>query len=150
MAVKKAGNVQGGRFVRTLVDGRECVCLKAIGHGKDYTNHYVVPLDPPADGDLKMLYVDYSVEVEDCNGAYSLALDPVDAPPEVGHVLVTGKGSFIKVHESNKGAWSLGYVDIKSGAVRRRQERDITGVFRWRLVPHHPEGVLGKLRSLLG
>lgn len=136
--------------MRTRIDGREVVCLKATRLGKDYINHYVIPLDPVSEGDLTMLYVDYEVVVIDCHGKFVLALEPVevDEAPEIGHVLVNDKGSFIKVRESYKGSWALGYVELESGEVRRRQERGVTGVFRWRLMPNPHAGVMGTLRSM--
>ncbi|MEO5372786.1 MAG: hypothetical protein H7840_00750 [Alphaproteobacteria bacterium] len=135
MASMTVENVEGGRLVRSPVAGRLVVGMKAVRIGKDFINHYFVPLDPPPDGSLTLVYVDYQASMEDCHSAFSLRLDPVtDAmAPGVGQVLSNDSGRFLKIQDPIKGAMSLGYVDLLNGEIRRRQEHGITGVFTLRL-----------------
>lgn len=150
-----AEQVAGGRLVMTRIAERMVVGINAIRNGKDFVNHYFVPLDPLPEGALTLVYIDYTVEMQDCHSRFSLELDPVENCPraDVGHVVANATGNYLKVQEPIKGSMSLGYVDLATGEVRRRQERDVSGIFQWRLttVGGDPrKGAFAAIRNLFG
>lgn len=115
----------------------EIVCLNAVRHGKGFLNHYLVPLDP-AGGDpdaLPLVYIDYNLPLADVSATHALELVPVEGiQARIGQVLENASGRYLKTVEPYKDAFSLGYVDLDSGEVRRRQERGVTAVYDWRIV----------------
>lgn len=115
----------------------EVICLNAVRQGKGFVNHYLVPLAPwPGAMDaLPLLYVDYSLPLVDVSDAWTLDMVPAsDGAPTVGRVLENPQGRFLKTVEPYKDAFSLAYVDIVDGQVRRRQDRGVTAVLEWRVV----------------
>lgn len=130
--------VAGGRLVRAVVEGVETVCLKADRLGRDYTNHYLLPLDPlPGDRRaMALLYADPEMAVTELGDGLALAAaeEPAGTPPAaVGDVAFTGAGRYIKVRDTARTERHYCYVEIASGDVRHRQDRHTTAVGRWRL-----------------
>lgn len=114
----------------------ELVCLNAVRQGKGFLNHYLVPLDPLPGRreDLSLLYVDYNLPLREAGDTWTLELVPVDtADAAIGQVVENASGRFLKTSEAYKDAFSLAYVDIVTGQVRRRQDRGQTAVYDWRL-----------------
>lgn len=126
-------NVPGGSIVVAELDGAEVTCLKAQRLGRDYVHYYLVPLDPAPDLlTLKLVYCDPERVVTVIDGGIGIA--PVDrAEAEVGQVFSNGSGHFLKVFDTAKTERYHAFVDLSSGEVRLRQERNISGVFIWRL-----------------
>ncbi|KAF0145473.1 MAG: hypothetical protein FD153_235 [Rhodospirillaceae bacterium] len=135
MTIAAAETVAGGRLVLYRVNERDVIGLKAIRHGKDHINHYFVPLEPVSSRPLTVIYMDYTAEVQDCHDHFALKLDlfATRAPIEIGAILSNETGTYIKVREPTKGIMSFAYVDLGSGELRRRQERQINAVYHWTL-----------------
>ena len=148
-------------------NGRPVVCLKAFRRGKGFISHYLVPLDPlcgPLDS-LEMIHADGDVPVQPAPATFSLTFSPVQEPEAGGRtgsdavcgvVVENAAGRFLKVREAYKGAFSLAYIDLESGEIRRRQQSGPVAVLRWALSSggsdprDAPAGVLGWLRQKLG
>jgi hypothetical protein len=109
----------------SLILGAEGPALKAERDGKDYINHYLVPL-APAPG-LALIYIDPERELEWREGPPALDFGPAlpaDHPAEAGDLVVTARGSFLKVHDIKKdGQRHLAYIDLATGLILPRQER---------------------------
>lgn len=121
-----------------LAPDTEILCLNAVRQGKGFLNHYLVPLSAPlgAQDDLPLIYVDYNLSLVDASDRWTLDLVPAeDDTPRTGRVLENRNGRFLKTVEPYKDAFSLAYVDIASGQVRRRQDRGVTAVLDWHIVP---------------
>ncbi len=120
-----------------VVDGETVVCIKAERQGKEYVHHYVVPVDPSPGAETRLIYVDPEDDLHHGPGRleFTLAEDAGDgAQAQVGHVLRNAAGTFLKVIEDPKSQKMFAYVDLDSGAVKSRQERDIAGVYvEWRV-----------------
>ena len=133
----KAYETPPGAAVVIAVDGKAVVCIKAERQGKEYVHHYVVPVDPSPGAQTKLIYVDPEDELRHGPGRldFSLAGPAADgARPQVGHVLRNAAGTFLKVIEDPKSQKMFAYVDLDSGAVKSRQERDVAGVYgEWRV-----------------
>lgn len=112
--------------------------MKTIRHGKGFIAHYLMPLDDrlgPPDA-MMLIPVDTDTPMTPADPALALVLElapQAAAAPEVGQVVENANGRFLKVRESYKDAFSLGYVALDAGDIRRRQERGVTAVFTWRL-----------------
>ena len=56
------------------------------------------------------------------------------AQPQGGHVLRKAAGTFLKVIEDPKSQKMFAFVELLTGAVKSRQERDVAGVYvEWRV-----------------
>ncbi len=131
-----AYRIAPGSFVRAEIDGHEAVCLKVERLGRDFVNHYLVPLDPlPGPREALMLrYVDPAEPLAPCDEPLDLLVEPMaDAPAAVGTVLRNARGLFLKVHDTPNTGRSFAYVELATGMVAGRQERGVAGVLRWRL-----------------
>lgn len=135
MMTARAEIVTNGHLVVYKLDNREVVGLKGVRHGKDHVNHYFVPLESVANEPLTVVYLDYSAELRDCHDYFSLELEllEVNTVIEVGAILSNATGTYLKAREPTKGVMSFVYVDLDSGELRRRQERQINALYRWTL-----------------
>ncbi|MBF0356732.1 MAG: hypothetical protein HQL43_16010 [Alphaproteobacteria bacterium] len=127
-----AHQLPGGSLVR--YQGR--LWLKAERPAKDYINHYLVPAQP--EPGLSLLYIDPETELE---------LVAVKARPNLGtaraeggdipygDLIETPGGPFIKAQDIKKdGQRHAAYVDIRTGEVRPRQERQLLAAYgQWKL-----------------
>lgn len=144
----RARSVAGGRLVTVragdlpdplgLPDDTEVLCLKAIRRGKGFLNHYLVPLEPlpgARDG-MMLIYVDTDLALRDVSEVTALRCTVIEGAEsaDVGDVVENPNGRFLKVRESYKDAFSLGYVELDSGEIKRRQDAKGTGVLRWAVV----------------
>lgn len=112
----------------------EILGMKAIRHGKGFIAHYLVPLDGQvgAPQDIMLIGLDTDTPMTLAGADLRLDLSAVDvAAPACGQVLENATGRFLKVRESYKDAFSLAYVEITAGDIRRRQDRGVTAVFDW-------------------
>lgn len=140
-------NIPGGTIVVTELEGVEVRCLKAQRIGRDYVHYYLVPLDPPPDDlrSLRLIYADPEAVLTVVRDA-AIEIAPVEpAVPseipavgtrhgvEVGDVFANESGHFLKVFDTAKTERYHAYVELASGQIRARQERNVSGVFRWRL-----------------
>ncbi len=128
----KAHETPPGAAVVMVVDGETVVCIKAERQGKEYVHHYVVPVDPSPGAETRLIYVDPEDDLRHRPGRleFILAEDAGDGvQPDVGHVLRNAAGTFLKVIEDPKSQKMFAYVDLDSGAVKNRQERDVESVY---------------------
>jgi len=134
MQAVNAVQMAAGRLVVADIDGVPTVCLKAERQGRDFLNHYLVPLDPlPAGrGLLRLRYVDPETPVIPCAGRL-VCDEPTAMAAEIGDVVVNGRGRFLKVFDTARTERHFAYVEMASGEVRMRQERNVTGAAMWRL-----------------
>jgi hypothetical protein len=136
-------NIPGGTIVAAELNGVEVRCLKAQRIGRDYVHYYLVPLDPaPEDlSGLRLIYADPEavlkvvpdVAIEIAPVAAADGKAPASVAVAVGEVLANGTGHYLKVFDTEKTERYHAYVDLGSGMIRLRQERNVTEVFRWRL-----------------
>ncbi|MBF0561117.1 MAG: hypothetical protein HQL37_03665 [Alphaproteobacteria bacterium] len=136
MAGTSAVDIEGGRLVYAGIGGSPVLCLKAIRQGKDFVNHYVVPLDPLPAGPQSLVYLDYETLLEDCHDRFAFVMGEAKdrSIPEVGDIMVAPHGTFLKLQEYNRGAFMLAYLDIAGGDLHRHKERNVEGVFGWRVI----------------
>ncbi len=132
----KAYQVRDGHAVVVVRGGTALICMKVVRKGKDYNHHYLLPLDPVADGGLALIYLDPEDDVLDSrtNVAFNVADRPVEpgeaGPIEVGDVLINAAGPFLKIRDHPRTERSFAYLHLRSGQVRYRQERKVAAVFR--------------------
>jgi hypothetical protein len=109
----------------SLVRHASGLALKAERDGKDYINHYLIPLTPSPH--ITLIYVDPETSLDLVEGALSLDLGEALAegsPAETGDILVFDQGTFLKVWDVKKdGQRHLAYVDLVTGLVGPRLER---------------------------
>lgn len=138
MMERQAHEIPGGRLVVATLDGADVVCLKAERQGRDYLNHYLVPLDPMPQGrdGLTLVYIDPTEPVRDRADRFSLSLAAAEGAAEaaVGDVLSNAAGRFLKVFDEAAAQRVYAYVDVITGEIRRRQERTVAEVLTWTLV----------------
>lgn len=111
--------------------------MKTIRHGKGFITHYLLPLDdrlgPPES--LMLIGLDTDTPMTLAGPDLRLDLVAVDAPQAAcGQVVENAAGRFLKVRESYKDAFSLAYVEVTAGDIRRRQDRGVVAVYDWRIV----------------
>ena len=135
---REASAITPGHVVLYRPEGGEPVaCLKAEREGKEYIHHYLVQLDPVPEDGYCLIYVDPEQVLTVCAEKAEFTLnDPValDAinRSDLGYIIETAAGVFLKVSEDPKMQKFCGYVDIRTGEVKRRQERGVVGFYpRW-------------------
>jgi hypothetical protein len=134
MSERCAWQVPGGALVRAALGGETVLCLKAQRQGRDYVNHYLVPLAPLPDGrrGMALVYVDPEAPVAATPAVLSVEA-AARGTAEIGDVIVNANGRFLKVADTARTERSFAYVDLDSGEVRPRQERAVSAVLTWRL-----------------
>lgn len=150
--VVRARAVAPGRLVRVRVGDlpeplpglspdTEILGMKTIRHGKGFIAHYLVPLDVNArPEDLMLVAVDTDTPMTPTGADLRLELKPAEGTTAgCGQILENASGRFLKVREAYKDAFSLGYVEITAGDIRRRQDRGITAVYDWTVTGRPPE-----------
>ncbi|TAN50700.1 MAG: hypothetical protein EPN26_09805 [Rhodospirillales bacterium] len=119
--------LEGGCLVRH--QGR--LWLKAQRPAKDYINHYLVP--SRAEPGMALLYIDPETELEPVAAKPSfsgLSPRPQGEETQFGDLVDTASGRFIKALDIKKdGQRHSAYVDILTGEVRPRQERNVTAIY---------------------
>ncbi len=121
--------------------GEAMVCLKTERQGKDYIHHYLVVMDPAPAGGFEMIYIDPEDELTDCGGPFTYAMsegvergDTRSERADVGDLFRNAGGLFLKVPDHPKSEKMFAFIEIHSGAVMGRQERDVSAVFQdWRV-----------------
>ena len=128
-----AHTIAPGSFVATLVDQQRVICLKAERISKDHVNHFLVQVDPVAPV-LALIYIDPDTEITPIHGlSFAFADGPesdVNAP-DVGQAFVCPAGTFIKVMDDPQALRLHAYVDVATGMVRLRMERQASRVLHW-------------------
>jgi hypothetical protein len=121
--------------VATAIDGRRTLCLKVERVGKDHVNHFLIPVDPMGDRrNLGLLYIDPNDEVTAVEGvAFAFSDAEEGVLPNVGDAFSAEAGIFIKVRDLPSAKRFHTYVDIATGLLRHRVERNIGKVLEWRV-----------------
>lgn len=117
-------------------DGDSVLYLKTERQGTEYIHHYLVQIDPVPGSELALIYIDPDDMMIDCNARPAFGLDPAhdSDSPGVGHIFSNPKGVFLKVIEDPKSQKMFAFIDTVTGDVRRRQERNVSGVHaQWRV-----------------
>lgn len=129
-----AYRMPAGRLVVADCDGVATICLKAERRGRDFLNHYLVPLDPLPAGrrGLRLRYIDPETPLRPCENRLACA-PAAEGEAEVGDVVVNPLGRFLKVFDTERTERHFAYVEVDTGEIRMRQERNVTGVAAWRL-----------------
>jgi hypothetical protein len=110
--------------------------MKVEREGAEYVHHYLIQISPVKSVGLAMIYIDPEVTLIDRGGipAFEL-LSPEDhKKPQVGHIFESDKGTFLKVIEDPKSLKMYAFINIATGEVKRRQDRNINMVYdAWRI-----------------
>ncbi|RAU23317.1 hypothetical protein CU669_04045 [Paramagnetospirillum kuznetsovii] len=127
-----AFRIASGSFVLARLDGMDTLCLKAERSGRDYTNHYLIILEPPADRDaMRLVYIDPDHDLS-VIADKAFAFEPIAAEgPGVGDAFATPQGPHLKVMDEAKAQKHFAYVDMQNGLIRPRMERHAQTVLRW-------------------
>jgi hypothetical protein len=132
--MSKAHETPAGHLVRY----QDRLWLKAERPSRDYLNHYLV--EAKAQPGLALVYIDPDTELALIAAGALLSETSERGPGEPaqpGDVLTNQAGQhFIKAQDIKKdGQRHLAYVDIASGEIRPRQERDLVAVYSaWTLI----------------
>jgi hypothetical protein len=132
MPLKHAHEIEPGKLIDFIIDGRKVVCLKALRRGRDFLHHYLVPLEGEGRAaGLALIYVDPEQELEELDNPPNLALGSGQPgrEAELGQIFANHNGCFLKVLDTDKTQRLYAYVEIKSGDVRLRQERNMEEIF---------------------
>ncbi|HSV29936.1 MAG TPA: hypothetical protein VLL76_10265 [Candidatus Omnitrophota bacterium] len=133
MQNRPAYEIAAGSFVAAMLDGRRTLCLKAERLGKEHTNHFLVPLDPVDDrARLALLYIDPNQELVQVDGVHLDFQDgPSETAPVVGDAFINDSGTMLKLLDDPHSQRLHCYVDLTTGMVRARMERQIRRLLSW-------------------
>ncbi len=127
-----AFEIPRGHAVR-LPDGenRDTLYFKAERQGTDYIHHYLIQIDPMKTEGLALIYVDPEELLIDTGGAPSFEYSGGEEglSPGIGHIFENVKGTYLKVIEDPKSQKMFAFIDVTSGEVKRRQERNVKTVY---------------------
>lgn len=127
-----ANQIKPGSFVTAEIAGGLVLCLKVERHGRDYVNHYLIPLE--SNGDRRLLtlvYTDPDHPLTPVDGAALAFGETSTAFPDVGDAFVTPKGIHLKLRDEPKAQKVFAYVDLATGLIRPRMDRQTQGVIGW-------------------
>jgi len=128
-----AWQVNAGRFVFAELDGIRTLCLKAERQGKDHVNHFLVALEPLARRDAMGLhYLDPEQMLFPADG-FSLTFAPANGEAEVGDVLGTEAGLWLKLRDAVSSQRLYCFVNLAEGRIKPRLERHQYQKLEWRL-----------------
>lgn len=128
-----AWQVDAGRFVFAELDGARTLCLKAERQGKDHVNHFLVALDPLLRRDAMGLhYLDPEQPLSLADG-FSLAFDATVGEAQVGDVLATEAGLWLKLRDAASSQRLYCFVNLADGRVKPRLDRHRHQKLSWRL-----------------
>lgn len=131
-----ATDVPCGHVV-TRPGGDGAVFVKAERLGREFLiHHYLIQLDPALGEEMALIYIDPEDMLVDHDIRPVFVLnDGVESDaPAVGHIFLNPKGTFLKVVEDPMSQKMFAFIDIATGDVRRRQERQVSRVhMEWRV-----------------
>ena len=109
----------------------ENLYMKVEREGADYIHHYLVQISPLKSISLAMIYIDPEETLIDKGGipTFELLSSEAHQKPQVGHIFESDNGTFLKVIEDPKSLKMYAFINIASGEVKRRQERNINIVY---------------------
>ena len=105
--------------------------MKVERKGTDYVHHYLIPIGLVCKINIGLIYIDPEESLIDwgCIPAFNLSSTKVYKKPEVGHIFENNNGTFLKIVEVPKSQKMFAFIDINSGEVKRRQERNVKKVY---------------------
>jgi hypothetical protein len=133
MPPKRAYEIEPGKMVSFILDEEAVICLKALRQGRDFIHHYLVPLSGQSrSASMALIYVDPEAMLDELENSLRLALGEGEAGTtvSVGEIFANPSGKFLKVQDTDKTQRLYAYVEIETGDVRIRQERNVSMVFR--------------------
>jgi len=127
---KLAYQVPRGHAVRR--PDSDILYFKAERKGTDYIHHYLIQVTPAFEGELALVYIDPEEPLFDSGEMPVFHLESGDAhqSPDTGCMFSNTKGIYLKVADDPKAQKMFAYIDISTGEVCRRQERNIKEVFK--------------------
>jgi len=132
-----ATNVPCGHAV-TRPDGDGTVFVKAERVGKEYlVHHYLIQLDPAPVEEMALIYIDPDEMLVDHQVRPVFVLnDSVEsAGPDTGHIFINPNGTFLKVVEDPMSQKMFAFINIATGDIRPRQERQVSRVhMEWHVI----------------
>ena len=114
----------------------ENLYIKAERDGAEYIHHYLIQISPVKSFDLAMIYIDPEVILIDCGiiPTFKFSCTKNYKKPEIGHIFENNNSTFLKVIEDPKSLKMFAFIDLISGKVKRRQERNIKKIYdRWEI-----------------
>ncbi|MGE4281015.1 MAG: hypothetical protein AB7G62_15610 [Magnetospirillum sp.] len=128
-----AWQVPAGRFVFAELDGIRTLCLKAERQGKDHVNHFLVALEPLAQRDtMGLTYLDPEQGLFPADG-FSLSFSPASGEAQVGDVLETEAGLWLKLRDAASSQRLYCFVNLAEGRIKPRLERHRHQKMEWML-----------------
>lgn len=112
------------------------IFVKAEREGAEYVHHYLIQIGLVRSNELALIYIDPEENLIDWGGipAFDLLCTNPLKKPEVGHIFESENGTFLKVIEDPKSQKMYAFIDINSGKIKRRQERNVKTVYdTWRI-----------------
>ena len=111
--------------------------MKAERKGAEYIHHYLIQVSLVKSINLALIYIDPEEILIDWGFIPTFELSCTNAykEPDIGHIFKNNNGTFLKVTEAPKSQKMFAFIDINSGEVKRRQERNITKVYdSWKII----------------
>jgi hypothetical protein len=114
----------------------ENLYMKVEREGAEYVHHYLIQISPRKSNGLAMIYIDPEETLIDKGSipTFKLLSSEAHQKPQVGQVFESDNGTFLKVMEDPKSLKMYAFINISSGEVKRRQERNINRVYgTWKI-----------------
>jgi hypothetical protein len=111
--------------------------MKAEREGAEYIHHYLIQISPVRPSELALIYIDPEEYLIDWASipTFELLSSKVYKKPNIGHIFNNDNGTFLKVIEDPKSQKMFAFININTGEVKRRQERNINTVYdSWRTI----------------
>lgn len=107
------------------------VYMKVEREGAEYIHHYLIQINPSQSIDIELIYIDPEENLIDWRGipTFDLLCSKAYKKPEIGHIFKSDNGTYLKVIEDPKSQKMFAFIDINSGEVKRRQERNVNTVY---------------------
>ena len=112
------------------------IFMKAERKGAEYIHHYLIQISLVRSISLALIYIDPEEKLIDWGGipAFDLLCSKALKKPEIGHIFESENGTFLKVIEDPKSQKMYAFIDINSGEIKRRQERNVSKVYdNWKI-----------------
>lgn len=139
-ATLPAFETQPGHAVVVEIDGTRILCLKVQREAKNYTQDYVVRLEPAANPEVILEYFDPEEEITDCGGPLVFEPNiesqrPAGIYAQPGDMVEAEDRLFLAVREKTKLHSFIAFIDVATGNAKRVRERAIDAVYSsWSIV----------------
>jgi hypothetical protein len=137
---RPAHEIPAGNAVFLKTTAGDVLCLKVQRKAKNYVQDYVVRLDPAAEPEMDLEFVDPEEPLADCGVriVFKPSVDGEDHElagrhPEPGELVESEKGLFLAIRERTKLHEFVSFVNVESGLVRRLRVHSIGRIYgEWR------------------